>query len=157
MIEVGALAASLVTQFLLPYLDRGLEGIADKVSDAVAESAGDQVVRVTKRIWHRVKALFAAHPEQELLFRKFEEHPKAMAEMIALELEKILSANTEEAAELEALVEEPVEGTKMTVANVIANSGVSVVVQDTKLGEGAIIAGIYQGSRSGRDDASPQG
>ena len=142
MIEIVGLAASIVSNFLVPYVTHGLKGIAEGVSKAVTQRAGDQAAEVTERVWDRVESLFREEPGQEYVLERFKKSPERSAPIVQDLLAEVLESRPELVQELAALVDRPVTGTNSTVANVLHNSGVSLVAQNNTLSDRATI-GVY--------------
>ncbi len=148
MVEVGALAATLVADFLLPYVRHGLGAIANKVTEQATEAVGEEAANVTRRVWDKVKDLFSTKPTQQPIFQAFEEHPTEAAPLMELKLREMLARNQGLAEELAGLVKTQAPGTNTTIANVIENSGISVIVQDSDVS--GTVAGIVNLPKGGK-------
>jgi hypothetical protein len=92
MIEVAALAGSIVSSFLLPVAKETLRGIRDKVADASGEAAGTEAANLAQRVWNRVRDAFRENDaEATELLDRFELDPddgrieleRRLAEMIS--------------------------------------------------------------------------
>jgi hypothetical protein len=139
---VEALAATVVTKFLLPYVKDGIDAIATKVAKGAGDAVGDEAVSVTKKVWGRVKALFAAHPGQEEVIRNFEDDPDATAVYLTKLLTGLLEADPEAKEELSRLVETTAPGKTETIAKVMENSGLTVTIVGNVLSGGSSITGV---------------
>ena len=145
---IETLASTLVMNFLVPYAKDGLQAIAAKVAESVTKAAGEEATSVTKRVWVRVKRLFAAHPEHEQVLQDFEDDPDATATYLQKRLAGLLETNPRVAQELAALAETLAPGTDQTIATVMGNSGVTITITDSTLTNSPTM-GVSYGS--GRD------
>lgn len=102
-INAPALATTIVTSFLLPYLKLGLEKIGEKVTEKLGGAAADQAVSVTKKVWDRVKSAFSSKQDQYIL-KEFEEDPEAAKPLIEAKLKKKLEQDPSLAEDLHQLV-----------------------------------------------------
>jgi hypothetical protein len=144
MVELTALAATIVGKFLVPFASHGADGLATKLVGGAAESAG----KITKQVWEKVKGVFAGDPEREATFATFERHPEKAADIITDELVEILKANPSLKNELAELVG---SGEGVNAVKVLDNSGVSIVLQHSSV-SGTVI-GIQNQRAPDRDDS----
>jgi hypothetical protein len=140
---IDVLASTVVANFLLPYANKLVDKVTEKVAEAVGDQAGKSVAGITKKVWDRVKAVFGSHPDRAKEFERFEKNPADMAGSVKLTLRDLLESDPSLATDLQALVDTPVGPRNQSVAEVIGNSGISVVVQgNNTLGTNATIGGI---------------
>jgi hypothetical protein len=107
MIDVVALAATLVAKVLVPRLTRGAEQIADEVTDRAGETAANAVEHVSQDIWDRVQSLFARDPGGTAVFAEFEAAPEQLKPAVEAMLVKRLAEDQAAARELDELVRTP--------------------------------------------------
>jgi hypothetical protein len=63
-IEFAALAASVVSSFLLPYVKEGAQNLARVVAKKASETAATHVVGTAEKLWVRVSSLFSTEAEK---------------------------------------------------------------------------------------------
>lgn len=145
-ISASALAATIVSSFLLPYVKRGATAFAEALADKTAGAAAEHASGVAGRIWARVRQAFSGGEAQTLTL--FEQHPDQMREVLVAELERKLAEDQELRGELSKLVQTPGPGGQPPGV-VIQNAGLAgvVVVHDARFDHvnRVDITGVRQG------------
>lgn len=143
---VELLAATVVTSFLRPYLEKGAKRIAEEVTGKVSEAAADHVTGVAENIWNRVKGAFTAPTERNVV-ELFKDDPEAMQPMMEKTLSKKLEEDSALAQDLEKLVNKPSPDGSGTGAQIIGATyaGIVDLRGGTVSGSGATITGLSVG------------
>lgn len=125
---IEMLAATVVSQFLLPALKTGGEKLLEAVADEVSQQAAEHTQGVIGGLWAKVDRLFGGGSEREQrTLEDFKEDPETYAEAVTRILERKLEEDPATAREIEGLLEAPVPGTSMSGAQVV-NAGVVGIV-----------------------------
>jgi predicted RNase H-like nuclease (RuvC/YqgF family) len=103
-IEIAALAATVVANYLLPYVKVGVEKIAEVATDKFSSVAAEHVTETTKKLWQKITSVFDS-PDEKKTLERFEKDPERMAGSLEVILEEKLQQNEELARELEELVD----------------------------------------------------
>lgn len=90
MIEIGAMAASLVGSFLLPLVRDGAKELGEQLRKRTTESAADGLVSMAKRLWDRVRGASQSSDDKDIV-DMFERRPEVMREA----LEKVVRQQLE--------------------------------------------------------------
>ena len=77
-IEIAALAATVVSSFLLPYVKLGAQKLAEKVTEDVSSAAAEHVTDTSKTLWNLVRDAFAV-PKEQVALELFEQDPEGLA------------------------------------------------------------------------------
>jgi hypothetical protein len=103
MIDIAALAATTVGSFLVPYLKRGAQGIADAVGKRFSEAAADETATVAATLWKRVTEIFHSD-EDKTVVELFEKDPDGLSRSLTERLEAKLRQDEGLAREIAQLV-----------------------------------------------------
>jgi hypothetical protein len=90
MIEIAALAASIVTSFLIPLVKDTATGLREKLAKTAGDSTADGLVKTAETLWDKVKGSANTEDEQALL-GTFERQPDLLKEAV----EKIVRSQLE--------------------------------------------------------------
>jgi hypothetical protein len=105
MIELAALATSIVSSFLVPLAKEGAKALRDRLAKKAGEASADKLVGTAETLWGRVKGSAAPGPEQSVL-STFEQNPEllkeALEKIVLDRLEKDEAFRTEATKLLEA-------------------------------------------------------
>jgi hypothetical protein len=144
MLELGALAASLVGSFLVPLLKDGAEGLAEKLRERTTDAAADGLVGVAQRLWKRVRGK-AAETGNDDVITVFEGKPETMQASVEQLVLQMLKDDEAFRAEVSGLV----EGTEDGVARwQLMGETVGVVDARNAHIEGGIVAGVMVGNQA---------
>jgi hypothetical protein len=137
-IDVAALAATVVSSFLVPYARKGL----DRIRGEVTESAGEAVVSGVEKVWSKVKSLFTSDRDRMRLEDLAEYPPEVAAPIVTSVLEAKLREDPQAAEELAQLVEAPVPAAGgMTLSNFMAEHVIMADFRHARIGGRAQAAG----------------
>lgn len=126
--DAGILAGVIASQFLVPFLQRGIEKLRDQVADKAGGEAAEFVKGTTQKVWEKVHSLFKADGDEAFLQRlKSKPDSAAGQQQIQEMLTEKLAAHPEAAEELQSLVNTPGPHGK-SASNQITNAGLAVIV-----------------------------
>ena len=97
MLELAALAATAVGQFLVPLLTKGADKLTDEVADSTSTAVANGVVAAAKNLWARIRKKFdtgedkAVTDEDKSVVKLFAANPEAMKAMMELVLKEQLA------------------------------------------------------------------
>lgn len=106
VIDIAAIATTVVTSFLIPYIKKGSEKIAEEVTNKVSKGAAEHTVSLAQKVWDKVKSLFSSDREKNTL-QYFEEDPDAYEGSVKKILQQKLEQDSNAAQELESLINAP--------------------------------------------------
>jgi hypothetical protein len=135
-----ALAATIVGNFLVPYLKLGAEALAGRLAGDAGDAAGKQTAEVAKRIWERVKHAFSGDPSQAAALEQFEKRPEAFGPGVEAMLAELLTNDDRLATELRELTSSADETAVRIMAETVGYVDARNAVQ-----HGGVIAGVYHG------------
>jgi hypothetical protein len=125
---IELLAGAVVTKFLLPALEKGVDTVAGAISDQVGKQAAAHTEGLIGRLWAKVDGLFGGGSEREQdTLAAFRDEPEVYAGAVEKILQRKLEQDPATAAEIQRMIDEPVPGTSMTGAQVW-NAAVAGVV-----------------------------
>lgn len=125
-IDLTALATTVVTSFLVPYANIGLEKIAENAGKKVGENAGEYVSDLTAKLWARIQTVFN-RSEDKAILTLFEQNPNEMIEMLVKVLHQKLEQDPVLAKELNGMVSTPGPDGQNTGAQIM-NASVAGIV-----------------------------
>ncbi len=141
-IDIAALAATVVSSFLLPVAKKTVNEIRERLSQDVSATAADEASSLFTRVWERVKGMFRSDSDR-VVIEQFEKRPEVTAPLVEEMLAEKLAAEPAVAEELRQMVEQPVPGmaggTGMTMGQVIAQTAGFIDAR------GAHISGVAAG------------
>ena len=117
-----ALAATIVGNFLVPYVKLGAEKLAEKIAGEAGDAAGEQAAGVAKKIWGRIREAFGADAGKAATLDEFERKPEAFAPGVEALLADLLTENRDLADELERLAESNVGSGEQTAVQIMADT-----------------------------------
>lgn len=141
MLELTALAGSLVASFLVPLVRDGAEKLTEELSQRTSAAAADGLVGVAKRLWDRVRGKAAETGDADVI-DVFEAKPEIMQKSVEDLVLKMLSDDPSFRAEVSSLV----EGTEGGVARwQLMGENVGVVDARNATISGGTVAGVVVG------------
>ena len=159
MIEIAALAATVVGSFVVPYAKMGLEGIAKAVTDKVSGAAADKTASVARRVWERITDVFDSD-EEKTTIKLFEQDPDGLANSLTRLLEAKLRENEALAVELDELVRSGGPD-QSAPATIMQQAGIAAAINmphaDFRQASNFNIVGVDQGSSRGIEPRPPSG
>jgi hypothetical protein len=105
-IDIAAIATTVVTSFLIPYVKKGAEKIAEEVTNTVSKGAAEHAVGLAQKVWNKVKSLFSSDKEKNTL-QYFEQDPDTFQAAVEKILQQKLEQDSQAAQELDALLNAP--------------------------------------------------
>jgi hypothetical protein len=105
-IDLAALATTVVTSFLIPYVKAGLEKIATAVTEKVSEPVAEYAKELTGNVWNLVTSAFRS-PKEQTTMELFQENPDEMQEMLIKKLQEKLDQDPNLAQTLANLIDQP--------------------------------------------------
>jgi hypothetical protein len=118
MIDVAALAGTVVGQFLFPYAKAGLKHIAKGVTEGYGKAVGEKLAESSQRVWDTVKGLFSSNDEV-ITLGLFEKQPDVYREPVKAILTSKLKENEAAARELSNIINAPVNTSGGTVGSIM--------------------------------------
>ena len=150
MLELAALAGSLVASFLVPLVRDGAEKLTEELTQRTSAAAADGLVGVTKRLWDRVRGKAAETGDGDVI-DVFEAKPEIMQKAVEDLVLKMLNDDPSFRAEVSGLM----EGTEGGVARwQLMGENVGVVDARNANIQGGVIAGVIVGEA--RSPAAPK-
>jgi len=152
-IEIAALAASVVTSFLLPYVKEGAANLAKVVTQKASDTAAKHVVGVAEKLWHRVSSLFSSEAEKATV-SDFEKYPEETKPLLIRKLGEKIEQDPKLAEELEGLVKSPSPDGLGTSIHIMADKVGYVDARYAQI-SGGIVAGYYDAGSSPATPTTP--
>ena len=113
MLEVVALAATVVGKFLVPLFTKGKEKLTEELAESGSTAVAGGLVGTATKLWDKITSRFDRDDEKSAV-GLFEKNPAAMEAMLQDLLLQRIEADTEFRQQLSDLVEAPVDGTGKT-------------------------------------------
>ena len=126
MLDVAALAATVVSTVLLPYIKDGAAKFAETITEKTGKGMGEYAADMAGKVWNKVKSAFSS-PGEEVLVEQFEKRPEAASELIKATLEEKLKQDEALAREIDKLVNTKGPDGQSTGAQIIDSSYVSFI------------------------------
>jgi len=126
IIDSAALATSVVSSFLLPYVKLGAEKLSEEMGKTLGNVSAEYASGVVKRLWERVKAVFSSDDEKTVL-AQFEKRPDAAKTLVESILQEKLGQDSRLAQELMELINTPGPDGKSTGAQIM-QAGIAGIV-----------------------------
>jgi hypothetical protein len=155
-IEIAALATTVVTSFLLPYLKEGAKKIAGLASEKFGDSAGEYAAGLAEKVWNRVKSAFSSDRDKATL-ADLQENPEATASLMENKLKAKLEQDPTLKKELEELLNSLGPDGKSTGAQILGATKVGLVDLRGGTVSGGIVGGIVEGYVSPPQTSSSPG
>lgn len=144
--DIAALATTVVTTFLIPYVKDKAKEFADSLSEKVSDAAADHVVESAPKLWQRVKDVFTADNDIITLglLDEFEKDPETYQAPIEKKLKQKLEADPKLAEEMDEIVQGPQAGGQSLGAQIVhaVNAGIVDLRGAHISGSGQTIAGV---------------
>jgi hypothetical protein len=118
-VGIEALAAAVVGQFLVPFLSKGADALADSLTATLGDAASSQVGKTAAKLWARVRSAFSAQEQPTL--DQFEERPQVAAPLVEAMLTDKLAADPGLVKELEGLLAEHPQGGNTSIGTIMAD------------------------------------
>lgn len=145
MVDIGTLASTVVTLFLVPYVKSGVEKIGAQVAEKIGSDVAEKIKGAATSIWSKVKTAFASDKDKAT-FEQFEEYPDESKALIETLLKKKLEQDAQLAEELDKIVNAVNPQNQQTNAQIM-NAGIAGIVQINSLsGNNNQIGGVIMGS-----------
>ena len=159
IIDSTALAASVVSSFLLPYVKLGAEKLSEEMGKTLGNVSAEYASGVVKRLWERVKAVFSSDDEKTVL-AQFEKRPDAAKALVESILQEKLGQDSRLAQELMELINTPGPDGKSTGAQIM-QAGIAGIVDargaNFTHASGVTISGVTVGHGSEQKSRSQTG
>lgn len=143
-IEFAALAASVVSSFLFPYVKEGAQNLGRLVAKKASETAATHVVGTAEKLWQRVSSLFSSEAEKATV-EDFKQYPEETKPLLIRKLGEKIEHDPKLAQELEALLKSPSPDGMGTSINIMAEKVGYVDARYAQI-SGGIVAGYYESS-----------
>jgi len=101
-VDTAALAATVISSFLVPYVKIGAEKLAETLGQAIGEQVGTQISSTSQKLWELVKSVFSSDEDSAIL-TQFTKRPDAAKKLIEDVLKEKLDQNTALAREMAEL------------------------------------------------------
>lgn len=126
-IEIVTLATTLVTSFLLPYLQKGADDFLSEIASKSGKGIAKHTLEVTEKIWKRVKSVFSSEADKVTL-GYFEKNPEKFKDEMQESLSTKLKSNQELALYLSDLAYSKPQGSGQTAAQIVTTT-INVTVE----------------------------
>jgi hypothetical protein len=151
MIEIAALAVSVVNSFLVPLLKSGAEGLTEELQKQTTETAAKGLVATAQRLWQRVRGKTDGTDDNKVV-ELFQERPDMMKEALQGVVRQLLENDPAFRQEASTLLEKPEPGTSTASWQIMADTVGVVNAQGAHVSGGQIV-GMQVGAPS---NPSPQ-
>lgn len=157
MLDLAALATTVVSSFLWPYAKKGLEKIGEEVGKNVSESAAKHAVSLTEKIWARVEGLFQT-PKEKTALELFQDDPNEMKGKVEKMLREKLEQDEAAAKELSEMANAPGPDGATTGAQIMQAgiAGIADLRQAHIAGSGNVVAGVIYGGTPQQPPTPPK-
>lgn len=125
-LDLVALAGTVVTSFLLPYIKDGAKKVAETLTEKGSQAAVTYVTEVAQKVWDRVTSAFSSDTDKATL-AQLEEYPEAAQPLVEAVLKKKLEQDDQLAQELDQLVNTPGpegQSASLLIKDVVGDVGV---------------------------------
>ena len=92
-IEIAALAATVVSSVLLPYIKKGAEKLAEEVGKSLGDGAAAHFKDVAGNVWEKVRSVFVADDDARVV-EDFEKYHEDAAGLLKRKLQEKLGRTT---------------------------------------------------------------
>jgi hypothetical protein len=106
MLEIAAIAGSVVMRFLVPFLTKGAAGFSDELQKQTSKVAADKVVEASSGLWDRIKGAFTSHDDAQAL-DLFQKNPQQWKQGIEQMLVSQMERDEKFREDLNALLQQP--------------------------------------------------
>lgn len=108
MIEIGVLAATVVSSFLVPLAKEGAEHLRSKLAAEASEGVASGLVGTAKGLWDRIRGRSEGTDAQ--IVELFEKDPDTMAPALESVVKRLLESDPDLQREISDLVETKQDG-----------------------------------------------
>lgn len=154
-IDVAALATTIVSTILLPYVKKGADKLAEGLGEKLGEASAQHVTGTMGKIWERIKAIFSSDDDKQAL-AQFEKRPDAAKGLVEEILKEKLAQDGKLAQELTEILARPGPAGQGTGA-IIGNAAIAAIIDargaDFSGTQGVTITGVNVGElpKPGKD------
>ena len=120
-VEIIALATTVVTSFLLPYLQKGADEFLNEIASKSGINVAQHTLNVTKKIWERVKSVFSSEGEK-ITLGYFEKNPEKFKEEMQESLSTKLKNDQELVHYISDLADSKLQGSEQTAAQIVTTT-----------------------------------
>ncbi len=157
-IEVAALATTVVTSFLLPYVKLGVEKISEGVAGKLGDAAAQHAAGLAQKIWDRVTGVFGSEKDKMAL-ELFRDDPEDLQARMVKVLRQKLEEDPALARELAEWINSPGPDGKSTGAQIM-NAGTAGILDargaNFSGAQGVRLAGVMINNTSPRPASDPK-
>jgi hypothetical protein len=147
VIEIAALATSLVTSLLVPLMKSGVEGLMDDLRTKTTEAAATGIVGAADRLWKRVLGK-TENTEDEEVLGMFERRPEMMQQAMETVVKRLLQEDPAFHKEASELLEADDAGTGTTRWQIMADVAGVVDARHATI-HGGTLAGVQMTASPG--------
>lgn len=120
-IDIVSLATTVVSSFLLPYLQKGADEFLNEVTSKSSKSIAQYTLNVTEKIWERVKSAFSSEGDKVTL-GYFEKNPAKFQEEMQENLSSKLMSDQELVVYIYELAHSKPQGSEQTAAQIVTTT-----------------------------------
>lgn len=106
MLEIAAIAGSVVMRFLVPFLTKGAAGFSDELQKQTSKAAADKVVEASSGLWDKIRGVFTKGDDVQAL-DLFQKNPEQWKQGIEQMLISQMEQDEKFRADLNAMLEQP--------------------------------------------------
>jgi hypothetical protein len=121
MLDIAALATTVVSSILFPYIKDGAAKFAETVTGKAGQGMGEYAADLAGKVWDKVKSVFSSDDDKVVL-KQFEKKPEAASALVEETLKEKLAEDTALAEELHKLVNSKAPDGQSTGAQIIGSS-----------------------------------
>ena len=140
---IAALASTVVSSILMPYVKDGAAKMAERISEKAGSATGQYTVQLAEKVWNKVKSAFSSEEEKTTL-ASFERRPEAATPLVEDMLKEKLQKDDQLMKELEALVKEK-SPNGQTGAQIIGATYAGILDMRGAVVSGGVFAGLNIG------------
>ena len=122
--EIVTLASTLVTSFLLPYLQKGADDFLSELASKSGKGIAKHTLVVTEKIWERIKSVFNSESDKVIL-NYFEKKPDKFKEEMQESLITKMKNDQELVLYLDELANSRFENHEQTVSQIVTTINVT--------------------------------
>lgn len=127
--EIITLAATVVSSFLLPYLQKGADEFLTEIASKSGKNIAQHTLEVTEKIWEQVKSVFSSEGDKVTL-NYFEKNPEKFKEEMQESLSTKLASDQELFLHLNNLANSKLQGGDQTTAQIVTTT-INVTVTES--------------------------
>jgi hypothetical protein len=142
MIEIGVLAAYVVSSFLVPLVKEGAGQLTSKLTEKTSESTANGLVGTARKLWDRVRG--KSEGVDADIVSQFERNPDKMSSHLEAVVKGLLEEDPEFHKEVSRLVESEEDGSPRW--QLMGKYAGGVDARKARISGNAIVAGVNVGS-----------